>query len=147
MADLQSGRDLSLTIDGLSYDALGSSCVLARTLNRSRVEAFGGPRYRTTTREGTLQVTLYTDWGDPASLLRAMEDAATAAPDTSLPFTFTHNGQIFAGAVLPEHPDVGGEADELTEVTLELTIDSGVPITLDGDPLPERGAALPERGA
>lgn len=135
MPDLQTGTDLSLEIDGLSYDALGSSVVMSRTINRSRVEVFAGPKYRSTTVEGTLQVTLYTDWGETDSLLRAMEDAATAAPDTSLPFTFDHSGQRFAGAVLPEHPDAGGEAAELTEVTLELTLDAGVPVTLDGQPV------------
>lgn len=135
MADLQTGTDLSLEIDALNYDALGSSVTMARTLNRSRVEVFAGPRYRTTTREGTLSVTLYTDWGETGSLLRAMEDAATAAPDTSLPFTFISSGQTFAGAVLPEHPDVGGEAGELTQVTLELTLDAAVPVTLDGEPV------------
>lgn len=129
MTTLQTGRDLSLTIDALDYNQQGSSVLLSRTLNRERYETIAGPRYRTSTREGTLQVTLFTDWGEPDSLLDALNAAATNAPDVSLPFTFVHGATEFAGQVFPVHPDVGGEAPNVTQVTVELQLDADTEVT------------------
>ena len=128
---LQTGRDLSLTIDSNVYDAQGSSVLLSRTLNRERYETLAGPVYKTTTVEGTLQVTMFTDWGETGSLCEALDDAADTAPDESLAFTFVHGGVEFTGAVFPVHPDGGGEAPNVTEVTVELTLDASVEVARD----------------
>ncbi|MFP4235526.1 MAG: hypothetical protein ACLFUG_11425 [Nitriliruptoraceae bacterium] len=125
----QTGRDLSLEIDNSSYDAQASSVVLARTLNRERYEVLDGPVYKTTTVEGTLSVTMYSDWGEDGSLCEALETAAANEPDTSLPFTFTHGGVEFSGSVFPTFPDAGGEAPDVTQVTVELTLDASVDVT------------------
>lgn len=133
---LQSGRDLSLEIDGKTYDAQGSSVLLSRTLNRERHETLAGPRYRTETKEGTLSVTMFTDWGVSGSLCEALDEAAANDPDTSLPFTFRHGNAEFVGKVLPTHPDAGGEAPATIEVTVELTLDAGTEVqrsTVVGD--------------
>lgn len=143
MTTLQTGRDLSLTVDDLDYNQQGSSVLMSRTLNRERYETLAGPRYRTNTVEGSLQVTLFTDWGETGSLLDALEAAATNAPDTSLPFTFTAGATQFTGAVFPVHPDVGGEAPNVTQVTVELTLDSDVPVVQQAAPDPV--AAAPAR--
>lgn len=126
---IQTGRDLSLTIDSLDYDAQSSSVVLARTLNRERYEVISGPVYKTTTTEGTLSVTMYSDWGETDSLCEALETAAATDPDTSLAFTFTHGGVVFSGSVFPTFPDAGGEAPDATQVTVELTLDASVEVT------------------
>lgn len=124
-----SGRDLSLTIDSIEYDAQTRSVILARTLNRELYETIGGPVYRTNTTEGTLTVTMLADWGAATSLCEALDDAATDAPDTSLAFQFVHAGKQFAGKVFPVHPDGGGEAPDAIEVTVELTLDTGTEVT------------------
>jgi len=126
---LQTGRDLSLTISTTSYDAQASSVVLARTLNRERYEVLAGPVYKTTTEEGTLSVTMYSDWGEAGSLCEALETAAATAPDTALPFTFTHGGVVFSGSVFPSYPDSGGEAPDVTQVTVELPLDASGDVT------------------
>ena len=126
---LQTGRDLSLEIDTTDYDAQASSVVLARTLNRERYETLAGPTWKTTTTEGTLSVTMYSDWGETGSLCEALDDAADTAPDTSLPFTFVHGSEQWSGHVFPVHPDSGGEAPDVTQVTVELALDVSKDIT------------------
>lgn len=126
---LQTGRDLSLEIDSDNYDAQASSVVLARTQNRERYEVLAGPVYKTTTEEGSLSVTMYSDWGESESLCEALETAAATDPDTSLTFSFTHGDTVFSGKVFPAYPDAGGEAPDVTQVTVELTLDASVDVT------------------
>ena len=127
-----SGRDLSLTIDGKEYDAQASSCLLTREINRERYEVLSGPVYRTNTTEGTLQVTMMLDYGAVDSLCEALDDAATLAPDTALDFSMVVNGETFAGKVFPTHPDAGGEAPDVIDVTVEMTLDAGTEVTRTG---------------
>ena len=126
---LQTGRDLSLEIDSDDYDAQASSVVLARTLNRERYETLSGPTWKTTTTEGSLSVTMYSDWGETGSLCEALDDAAADNPDVSLPFTFVHGDEEWSGHVFPAHPDAGGEAPDVTQVTVELALDVSKDIT------------------
>jgi hypothetical protein len=78
------GHDLSLSIDGDSYDDVAASVTLAVEPNQQTLEVLSGRAYKTIDYTATLSVELYQDWGStsPASVCEALFDAAGAAGDT-----------------------------------------------------------------
>ena len=123
------GRDLSLSIDGDSYDAQGSSVTLATEIQREKYEVLSGPAYKTLETTSTLTVELLADWGTTGSLCEALWNAADTAPDTTIPFIFDVNGDEFSGDVFPTYPDAGGTAPDALTVTIELTVSGSVTYT------------------
>lgn len=124
------GRDLTLSIDfdadGLEppkdFDAQASSVVLKTEVNRQTYETLAGRARKTIDENGTLNVSMLADWGTTGGLCAALWTAADTAPDTPINFTFTANGDSWAGQVLPEKPDAGGDAPGALELALELTV-------------------------
>jgi hypothetical protein len=120
------GRDLTLEIDGDSFDDVASSVTLSTELERNKYDVLSGSKYRTVDENSTLTVELFQDWGESDSVCEALWSAADSAPDTSLPFTFTANGGSFTGDVFPVKPSAGGAAPGELTVTVELTVDGDV---------------------
>ena len=63
MATYITGRELTLTIDGDSYDAQASTVTLEVTNNQQVLEVLSGRAYKTVDATATLNVEMYADWG------------------------------------------------------------------------------------
>jgi len=123
------GRDLSLTIDGDVYNDVAASVTLTVVPNQQVLETLAGRAYKTIDYTATLDVELYQDWGStsPASVCEALFDAAGAAGDTGIAFSFDANGSTFTGEVFPTFPTSGGAAtDALTTSVSFVVVDGSV---------------------
>jgi hypothetical protein len=121
------GHDLALTIDGDSYDDVAASVTLAVEPNQQVLEVLSGRAYKTIDYTATLSVELYQDWGSssPASVCEALFDAAGAAGDTPIAFTFSAGGSDFTGNIFPNFPEAGGAATDALTVTVEFVVVDG----------------------
>jgi hypothetical protein len=134
MATVLTGRDLSLIIDGDTYDAQTISTTFTYVNNREVLETLDGPLYKTLTFTYSLDVNMYSDWGGEANpgggingLCAALANAALTAPDTPVDFTITVVGPdstgTVTGKVFPEVPAVTAEGSSASTVTVNLTGD------------------------
>lgn len=121
------GRDLALTINSVSYTSVASGVTLTLDTNQQVLETIAGRKYVTIDRTATLQVELFQDWGStsPASVCEALWDATKTAPDTTIAFSFTANGEIFTGNVYPNFPVVGGNATDALTASVSFVVDQG----------------------
>lgn len=125
MATYITGRDLTLTIDGDSYDAQASTVTLEVTNNQQVLEVLSGRAYKTVDATATLNVEMYADWGAVGSICDALWDAAKAAPDTALAFSFDANGSTFTGSCFPAQPAAGGGAVDVLTASVSLVVEDG----------------------
>jgi hypothetical protein len=130
------GRDLSLSIDEDDYDAQASTVTLTQELNRATYELISGRVRKVLDEDGELTVTMMSDWGEAESLCAALWTAADESPDTSLEFTFMANGDEFEGKCFPVKPDVTGEGNEASTVTITMVLDGPVAYTAATPPTP-----------
>lgn len=121
------GRDLVLTINSVSYANVASGCTLTIDNNQLTLETLAGRVYKTIDQTATLQVELFQDWGStsPASVCEALWDATKTAPDTTIAFSFTANGEVFTGNVYPNYPVVGGNATDALTASVSLVVAGG----------------------
>jgi len=119
------GRDLTLEIDGFSYDAQASTVTLTTELNQAVLEVLSGRAYKTIDQTATLSVEMYADWGAVNSLCDALWDAANTAPDTGISAEFDANGSTFTMQVFPNFPTAGGGAVDVLTTTVELVVVEG----------------------
>jgi hypothetical protein len=91
------------------------------------LEVLSGRAYKTIDYTATLSVELYQDWGStsPASVCEALFDAAGAAGDTPIAFSFTAGGSVFTGDIFPNFPEAGGAATDALTVTVEFVVVDG----------------------
>lgn len=125
MATYITGRDLTLTIDGDSYDAQASTVTLDVENNQAVLEVLSGRAYKTIDSTATLNVEMFADWGAVGSLCDALWDAAKTAPDTALAFSFDANGSTFTGNCFPAFPSAGGGAVDVLTATVALVVEDG----------------------
>jgi hypothetical protein len=125
MATYITGRDLTLEIDGFSYDAQASTVTLTTELNQAVLEVLSGRAYKTIDQTATLSVEMYADWGAVNSLCDALWDAANTAPDTGISAEFDANGSTFTMDVFPNFPTAGGGAVDVLTTTVELVVVEG----------------------
>jgi hypothetical protein len=125
MATYITGRDLTLLIDGDSYDAQASTVTLTTELNQAVLEVLSGRAYKTIDQTATLSVEMYADWGAASSLCDALWDAANTAPDTGISASFDANGSTFTMDVFPNFPTAGGGAVDVLTTTVELVVVEG----------------------
>ena len=121
------GRDLVLSINSVTYANVASGCTLTIDSNQQVLETLGGRVYKTIDQTATLQVELFQDWGStsPASVCEALWDATKTAPDTTIAFSFTANGEVFTGNVYPNYPVVGGNATDALTASVSLVVAGG----------------------
>ena len=121
------GRDLVLTINSVSYANVASGVTLTIDNNQLVLETLNGRAYKTIDQTATLQVELFQDWGStsPASVCEALWDATKTAPDTTIAFSFTANGEVFTGNVYPNYPVVGGNATDALTASVSLVVAGG----------------------
>ncbi len=82
------GRNLTLSINSVSYADQASTVTLERENNQQVLEVLSGRAYKTVDKTATLNVELYLDDSSSAGIISALWDAANSAPDTSLAFSF-----------------------------------------------------------
>ena len=122
MATYITGRDLTLTIDGDSYDAQASTVTLTVEKNQAVLEVLSSRAYKTIDQTATLSVEMFADWGAAGSLCDALWDASKTAPDTSILASFDVNGSTFNTYVFPNYPAAGGGAVDVLTTTVELVV-------------------------
>lgn len=120
------GKDLTLTVNSVNYDAQATSAVLTLEPNRQEYDVLDGKVYKTINNTGTLDIEMLADWGAAGSICEALWNAANSAPDTGLAFSLVANtGATFTGDVLPSFPSAGGPASDTLTVTVSLVVVDG----------------------
>lgn len=120
------GRDLSLTINSVSYDAQASSVTVTQTIDQQAFDVLDGKVYKTIDKTAEMSVEMYADWGAAGSICEALWTAADTAPDTALAFTFTAaTGAVFSGSLYPVFPPIGGTAPDAQTVSVTFVIKDG----------------------
>ena len=126
------GKQLTLSIGGTSYSNICTSATLEETITRTTLEPItGGSQDIYIATEATLSVDLIQDWNSTSSgttnnsVCRALYDAATSAPNTSLAFSLTVGGTTWAGNVYPEKPSVGGASTDALTSTVSFKVVGG----------------------
>ena len=116
------GRDITFTIDGDSYDAQATSATLTIASTINTYQPLDGKAYYTTDTQGTFAVEMLADWPAGGSLCNALWTAAESAPNTPLAVSFTAaSGSTFTFDVQPIFPSAGGTAPDAQTVSLSFT--------------------------
>jgi hypothetical protein len=116
------GRDISFTIAGASYNSQATSATLTVDSTINTFQLLQGKSYYTTDTQGTFAVEMLADWGAASSLCEALWTAATNAPNTGLSVIFgADSGASFAFDVQPILPSAGGTAPDAQTVSLAFT--------------------------
>ena len=116
------GRDITFSIAGSSYDAQATSATLTVDSTINTYQTLDGKAYFTTDTQGTFAVEMLADWGAASSLCEALWTAATNAPNTGLPVVLVADtGASFAFDVQPILPSAGGTAPDAQTVSLAFT--------------------------
>jgi hypothetical protein len=119
------GRNLTLTIDSVSYADQASNVTLELENNQQVLEVLSGRAYKTVDKTATLNVEMYLDDSASAGIISAIWDAANSAPDTALAFSFDVNGDTFTGNVFPAFPTVGGAATDVLTTSISFIVEDG----------------------
>ena len=116
------GRDITFTIAGDSYDAQATSATLTIASTINTYQTLDGKAYFTTDTQGTFAVEMLADWPAGGSLCNALWTAAESAPNTPLAVSFTAaSGSTFTFDVQPIFPSAGGTAPDAQTVSLSFT--------------------------
>jgi len=117
------GRDLTLTIATVNYDAQATSATLANDPTIETYQTLDGKAYKHIDDQWTLEVEMLADWGATGSLCEALWTATETAPNTTLACSLTAaTGAVFAMSILPVFPSVGGAAPDAQTVSLSFTV-------------------------
>ena len=116
------GRDITFTIAGDTYDAQATSAILTIASTINTYQTLDGKAFFTTDSQGTFAVEMLSDWTAGGSLVNALWTAADSAPNTPLAVVFTAaSGSVFNFDVQPIFPSAGGTAPDAQTVTLAFT--------------------------
>ena len=116
------GRDITFTIAGDTYDAQATSAILTIASTINTYQTLDGKAFFTTDSQGTFAVEMLSDWTAGGSLVNALWTAADSAPNTPLAVVFTAaSGSVFNFDVQPIFPSAGGTAPDAQTVSLSFT--------------------------
>lgn len=121
MTTIITGRDITFTIDGDTYDAQATSATLEIESTINTYQTLDGKAYYTTDTQGTFNVEMLQDFGAATSLCEALWNAAATTPNTALPVVFTVAGVGYAFEVQPIFPSLGGTAPDALTASLAFT--------------------------
>jgi hypothetical protein len=117
------GRDLTLTIATVNYDAQATSAILANSPTIETYQTLDGKAYKHIDDQWTFDVEMLADWGATGSLCEALWSACESAPNTTVAASLTAaTGAVFAFNILPVFPSVGGSAPDAQTVSLSFTV-------------------------
>jgi hypothetical protein len=121
------GRDVTFTIGGNTFDAQATSAILTGTTNRQTYETLDGKAYKVIDNDFTLAVEMLADWGVSGSLCEILLGVTESAPNTGISTVFTAaSGAVFTFQVLPSWPSAGGAGNDAQTVSLTFQV-IGVP--------------------
>jgi hypothetical protein len=121
------GRDVTFTIGGNTFDAQATSAILTGTTNRQTYETLDGKAYKVIDNDFTLAVEMLADWGVSGSLCEILWGVTESAPNTGINTVFTAaSGAVFTFQVLPSWPSAGGAGNDAQTVSLTFQV-IGVP--------------------
>ena len=116
------GRDITFTIDGDTYDAQATAATLTIESTINTYQTLDGKAYYTTDSQGTFDVEMLADWTAGGSLANSLWNAADTAPNTPLAVVFTAaSGSVFNFDVQPIFPSAGGTAPDAQTISLSFT--------------------------
>ena len=117
------GRDLTLTIATVNYDAQATSAILTNAPVIDTYQTLDGKAYKHIDDQWTFDVEMLADWGAASSLAEALWTAADSAPNTTLAVSLTATtGAVFAFNVMPVYPSVGGAAPGAQTLSLSFLV-------------------------
>jgi hypothetical protein len=121
------GRDVTFTIGGNTFDAQATSAVLTGTTNRQTYETLDGKAYKVIDNDFTFAVEMLADWGASGSLCEILWGVTESSPDTGINTVFTAaTGATFTFQVLPTWPSAGGAGNDAQTVSFTFQV-IGVP--------------------
>lgn len=121
------GRDVTFTIGGNTFDAQATSAILTGEVNRQTYETLDGKAYKVIDNDFTLAVEMLSDWGAAGSLCEILWGVTESAPDTGISTVFTAaSGAVFTFQVLPSWPSAGGAGNDAQTVSFTFQV-IGVP--------------------
>jgi hypothetical protein len=121
------GRDVTFTIGGNTFDAQATSATLVGEVNRQTYETLDGKAYKVIDNNFTFNVEMLADWGATGSLCEILWGVTESAPNTGINTVMTTaTGATFTFQVLPSWPSAGGTAPDAQTVSLALQV-IGVP--------------------
>lgn len=115
------GRDITFTIDGDTFDAQATSATLTIDSTINTYQTLDGKAYYTTDSQGTFAVEMLQDFGAVSSLCEALWNAAATTPNTPLSVLFTVNSVGYVFDVQPIFPSLGGSAPDALTASLSFT--------------------------
>ena len=121
MTTIITGRDITFTIDGDTYDAQATSATLEIESTINTYQTLDGKAYFTTDSQGTFNVEMLQDFGAVSSLCEALWNAAATTPNTAMPVVFTVAGVAYVFSVQPIFPSLGGTAPDALTASLAFT--------------------------
>ena len=117
------GRDVSLTLNGSSYDAQATSAVLSNEHTIETYQTLDGRAYKAIDDQWTFTIELLADWGAASSLFEAMWGEAENYTNSTVSVSLTAaTGAVFVFNVLPIYPTVGGAAPGAQTDTWTFTV-------------------------
>jgi hypothetical protein len=121
------GRDVTFTIGGNTFDAQATSATLVGEVNRKTYETLDGKAYKVIDNNFTFNIEMLADWGATGSLCEILWGVTESAPNTGISTVMTTaTGATFTFQVLPSWPSAGGTAPDAQTVSLALQV-IGVP--------------------
>jgi hypothetical protein len=121
------GRDVTFTIGGNTFDAQAISATLTGEMDRQTYETLDGKVYKVIDNNFTFDVEMLADWGATGSLCEILWGVAESAPDTGISTVMTAaSGATFTFQVLPVWPSAGGTSPDAQTVSLSFQV-IGVP--------------------
>jgi hypothetical protein len=115
------GRDITFTIDGDTFDAQATAGTLTIDSTINTYQTLDGKAYFTTDTQGTFDVEMLQDFGTAGSLCEALWTAAANAANTPLSVEFTVNSVEYNFDVQPVFPSLGGTAPDALTASLSFT--------------------------
>ena len=117
------GRDLTMTIATVNYDAQATSAMLSNSPTVTTYQTLDGKAYKHIDDQWTFDVEMLADWGATSSLCEALWTAWESAPNTTLACSLTAaTGAVFAFNVMPVVPSIGGAAPDAQTVSLSFVV-------------------------
>lgn len=117
------GRDVSFTIGGNTFDAQTTSATLSNEHTIEVFQTLDGRAYKALDDQWTFTVELLQDWGAAGSLFEIMWGVCESAPNTVISTVFTAaSGATFTFNVLPVFPSAGGAAPGALTDTWTFTV-------------------------
>jgi hypothetical protein len=116
------GRNVSFSIDGDTFDAQATSAILTVDSTINTYQTLDGKAYYTTDTQGSFAVEMLADWGAASSLCEMLWNSAATNPNTPLAVILeADSGSTFTFDVQPVYPSAGGTAPDAQTVSIVFT--------------------------